>query len=150
MNWDEYFFGIADAVAKKSHCLSRQEGAIAVRNKKFIVATGYNGPSMGYPHCEGTECPRHKVGYKSGQGLDVCPAAHAEFNVLIEAARLGIQLEGCTLYLTTGSPCRECAKGMVNAGIKEVVVTGTKAYPDVGLTGVQILETCGVKLRVGR
>lgn len=149
MNWDEYFFNVTDAIAGKSHCLSRQAGAIAVRDR-FIVATGYNGPPMGYPHCEGNECPRHKLGYVSGQGLEVCPAAHAEFNVLIEAARLGIKLEGCTLYLTTGSPCRECAKGMVNAGIKEVVVTGDKEYPDIGLTGKKILEICGVKLRIGR
>ena len=48
MNWDEYFLNISEAVSKKSHCLSHQFGGIAVRNK-FILATGYNGPPMGYP-----------------------------------------------------------------------------------------------------
>lgn len=149
MTWDEYFFGIADAVAKKSHCLSRQAGAIAVRDR-HIVATGYNGPPKGYPHCEGPYCPRHRLGFKSGECLEICPSSHAEANVLIEAARFGISLLGCTLYLTTESPCRECAKLMVNAGIKEVVVTSGNDYPDIGLSGRKILETCNVPIRIGR
>jgi dCMP deaminase len=146
ISWDDYFFGFADNAAKKSHCLSRQLGAVAVRNGRFIVATGYNGPPAGYPHCE-RMCPRKKVGYQSGQGLEICPSTHAELNVLIEAARLGISLVGCSLYLTGPSPCRECAKAIVNAGIKEVVYKGDILYPDVGLTGEKILKTCGVKLR---
>lgn len=147
MNWDEYFLGIAEAVSRKSHCLSHQFGGIAVRDK-FILATGYNGPPTGYPHCEGSECPRRKLGYKSGQGLEICPAAHAELNVLIEAARLGIKLEGASLYLTSYMPCRECAKAIVNAGIREVVITNIGPYPDIGLEGKTILEKCGIVIRV--
>jgi len=148
IGWQEYFFTIAEAISKKSHCLSRKLGAIAVHNGKFIVATGYSGPPMGYPHCEGTECPRHKLGYKSGQGLEICPSAHAELNVLAEAARLGTSLKDCTLYLSGPSPCRECSKAIVNAGITEVVFNGDIEYPDIGLSGVEILKTCGVKLTV--
>ncbi len=147
MDWNEYFFGIAEAVSKKSHCLSHHFGAIAVLNN-FILATGYNGPPMNYPHCSGTICPRHILGYKSGEGLEVCPAAHAELNVLIEAARLGIKLEGSTLYLTSPTPCRECSKAIVNAGIKEIATLNPEAYPDVGLEGRNILETCGVTIRI--
>jgi dCMP deaminase len=147
MNWDEYFFNIAEAVSIKSHCLSHRVGAIAVRNNKFIVSTGYNGPAMGYPHCEGPGCPRRRAGYSSGQGLEICPAAHAERNVIAEAARLGIPLEGCALYLTSLYPCRECAKEIVNAGIVEVVIRPGEYYPDIGITGKKILETCGVKVR---
>lgn len=161
MNWDEYFMNIANAVAMKSHCLSRQLGAIAVKDNKFIVATGYNGPPVGYPHCgenyefKGktythtfSECPRHKAGYKSGQGLEICPASHAELNVLIEAARLGTKIEGCKLYLSGPNPCRECSKAIVNAGIIEVIYKDNIAYPDIGLSGKTILETCGVKVRL--
>lgn len=157
MTWDSYFLGIAEAVSKKSHCLSRQLGAVAVLNN-FVIATGYNGPPAGYPHCEIIEpvgdvpgdkrCPRHRVGYQSGQGLDICPAAHAELNVLIEAARIGVALEGATLYITSPTPCRECAKAIVNAGIVEVVYQDPKPYPDIGLSGKKILETCGVKMRI--
>ena len=146
MDWDEYFLNIAGDVAKKSHCLSRQTGAIAVRDGRFIVATGYNGPPSGYPHCQ-DECPRHKLGYKSGQGLEICPASHAEMNVLIEAARLGIKLEGCSLYLSAPYPCRECAKAIVNAGVKEVILGEDIDYPDIGLVGKKILETCEVGVR---
>ena len=149
MNWDEYFFTIADAVAKKSHCLSRQLGAVAVRNNT-VISTGYNGPPRGYPHCEGEICPRHKAGFKSGEGLDICPAAHAERNVLVQAARVGVRLEGSTLYLTSGYPCRECAKEMVNCGILEVVISKDQISSDLGLTGQQILQSCGVIVRVGR
>ena len=147
MDWDDYFMSIAQAIAQKSHCLSRQLGAVAVRDRKYIVATGYNGPPAGYPHCEGPICPRHARGYKSGQGLEICPAAHAEKNVLIEAARLGIRLEGCSLYLSGPSPCRECSKDIVNAGIKEVIIGSDEEYTDIGLTGQSILTKCGVAFR---
>ena len=149
MEWDDYFFLIADAVAKKSPCLSKQKGAIVVRGK-YIVAMGYNGPPSGYPHCSGNECPRHKLGYASGHGLELCPAAHAERNALIEAARIGVSTDGCVLYTTRPYPCRECAKEIVNAGIKEVVITDDTQYPEEGLTGRKILEVCGVKVRIGR
>ena len=95
-----------------------------------------------------SECPRHKAGYKSGQGLEICPASHAELNVLIEAARLGTKIEGCKLYLSGPNPCRECSKAIVNAGIIEVIYKDNIAYPDIGLSGKTILETCGVKVRL--
>ncbi len=147
ISWDRYFAGIAEAVSQKSHCLSHQFGAIAVRDGKFIVATGYNGPPTGFPHCVGDVCPRRVVGFQSGQGLEICPAAHAELNVLIEATRLGIVLCECSLYVTSPMPCRECAKAIVNAGIVEVVLCRGGSYPDIGLTGESILSKCGVKVR---
>ena len=146
MNWDEYFMDIANSVSKKSHCLSHKFGAIAVRDGKFIVATGYNGPPIGYPHCEGEICPRRKIGYQSGQGLEICPAAHAESNVLVEAARMGIPLNGCTLYATSPIPCRECAKLIVNAGIIKIVVNNIH-YPDIGLSGQMVLDKCGIPVQ---
>lgn len=161
MDWDNYFINIAKEVSRKSHCLSHQFGAVAVRDN-HILSTGYNGPPSGYPHCEGkyiivlgkkfTEgglvCPRHALGYKSGQGLELCPAAHAELNVIVQAARYGINLNGATLYITSPTPCRECSKAIVNAGIYEVVTGNANNYPDIGLTGDSILERCGVRLRI--
>ena len=143
MDWDNYFLDIAEVVAQKSHCLSHKFGAVAVRDNRFIVATGYNGPPSGYPHCQGEVCPRRVAGFKSGEGLEICPASHAERNVLIEAARLGTRLEGCKLYSTAPYPCRECAKEIVNVGITRVLIRGGE-YPDIGLTGRDILERCGV------
>jgi dCMP deaminase len=149
LTWDEYFMNIAKAVSLKSHCLSRQIGAITVRNK-YIVSTGYNGPPVGYPHCSESSpvCPRKIRDCKSGEGLEICPSCHAEINVLIEASRLGLRLEGCSLYLYgVASPCRECSKSIVNAGIIEIIVSEAGQYPDIGLTGIEILSACNVNVR---
>lgn len=162
MNEHEYFMGIAYAVSRKSHCLSHQFGAIAVNDDRQILSTGYNGPPRGYPHCSGYDknipqicppryhtdiwCPRREAGFQSGQGLEWCPAAHAERNVLINAARYGVRLKGCRLYITSPTPCRECAKEIVNAGISEVIYADGHDYPEIGITGRRILEECGVKL----
>jgi len=124
--WDQYFMNICDAVASKSPCLSRQIGAILVRDNS-IVSTGYNGPARGYPHCE-DECPRHAKGYASGEGLLECPAAHAEGNCISNAARNGVSTLGCTLYLNTVIPCKDCMITLVNAGIREVVVKEKTYY----------------------
>lgn len=148
--WDKYFFTVADAVSQNSPCLSRKIGGVAVRNGKILVATGYNGPPAGYPHCFGDVCPRRVKGYQSGEGTEICPAEHAERNVVNCAAQIGVSLAGCTLYLTCSVPCRECAKAIVNAGIKEVILTNWLEYPEPGLSGKEIFEKCGVTLRVGR
>lgn len=144
-SWHNYFMGIADAVSKKSHCLSHQFGAIAVRDR-IILSTGYNGPPRKYTHCVGSECPRHRVGYQSGQGLEVCPAVHAELNALIQASRIGACLVASSLYITSPIPCRECAKAIVNAGVIEVVYSNDTRYHDIGLTGWDILVKCGINL----
>jgi len=158
--WDDYFMGIAKAVSKNSHCLSHQFGGIAVDPDRCIISTGDNGPPRGYHHCDDLEfaldgnpheigvCPRKEVGYKSGEGLEHCPAAHAERNVLINAARHGASLKGCILYVTSMTPCRECAKEIVNSGIIKMVYATDYVYPETGITGRDILEKCGVKLEL--
>lgn len=140
--WDNYFLSICEAVSSKSPCLSRQIGAILVRDKS-IVATGYNGPARGFQHC--TEiCRRRKLGYHSGEGLHLCPAAHAEANCIVNAARNGVITLGCTLYMNFIVPCKDCATLIVNAGIKEIVVTNCDYYHTMSAA---ILEAGGVNIR---
>jgi dCMP deaminase len=91
-------------------------------------------------------CPRKKAGFKSGEGLEFCPAAHAERNVLINATRHGASLKGCTLYITSMTPCRECAKEIVNTGIIKVVYKEDSVYPENGITGMGILSKCGIEV----
>lgn len=124
--WDEYFHKICESVASKSPCNSRQIGVILVRDYS-IVATGYNGPPRQYPHC-GPECPRKAAGYKSGEHLEECPAAHAEVNAISNAARIGASTVDCTLYMNCIIPCKSCMATIVNAGIKEVVVDELSPY----------------------
>ena len=131
--WDNYFMRICNAVASKSHCLSRQVGAVIVRDNS-IVSTGYCGPARGYPHCEGPTCPRRlKEGYKSGENLDTCPSGHAEANAIANAARLGVNVSGTTLYLNCLIPCKNCMIAIVNAGITTVVPEIHKPYHEMSV-----------------
>jgi dCMP deaminase len=158
--WDTYFHRICEAVASKSPCLSRQIGAILVRDKS-IVSTGFNGPARGYPHCEPVRhlmedistdkeshyeysCPRHAAGFKSGEGLEHCPAAHAEMNCVANAARIGASTVGSTLYMNCIIPCKFCMVTLVNAGVKELVLDDTKPYHEMS---VEIAIKGGVSMR---
>lgn len=152
MNWDNYFHSICKAVASKSPCLSRKIGAILVKDKS-IVATGYNGPSRGIPHCGNerimkdsvllhflahpnptypsrylSECPRKVLGYESGTFTELCPAQHAEINTISNAARLGVSILNTTLYMNCIIPCKNCFGALINAGVVEIVVDDVKAY----------------------
>lgn len=149
---DNFYMKLCEDFATRSKCLSRQIGAIAVRNNR-VLSTGYNSPPMKYPHCGRVDdngkkwCPRKFDGFTSGQGLEFCPAEHAERNVVNNAALTGTSLDGATIYMNCPIPCRECAKAIVNSGIKEVVVRDLEKYPEPGLSGLDIFAKCGIKVR---
>lgn len=169
MEWDEYFMGLCKAYSAKSPCLSRQIGSIVVIDNR-IVSAGYNGPPIGFPHC-GQErlqydeklvgliydklpnlfihdvinlCPRKILGFKSGEAINLCFAAHAERNAIANAARIGVPLKGGKMYLNTMYPCFECAKEIVNAGIIEVISAKNEFYD---YQSEMIFKQCGIKLR---
>jgi len=116
--WPEYFMQIANLVAKRSTCLRRIVGAVAVRDKR-ILATGYNGAPAGLSHCLEVGCLREDSNIPSGMRAELCRGLHAEQNVIIQASRHGVSLVGATLYCTN-LPCAICAKMLINAGIKDV------------------------------
>ena len=141
MIWHNYFMEICTDIAKNSKCMSRQIGSLIVIDKS-IVSTGYNGPPRGTKHCierygvdhlTDRECPRRLAGYKSGEGLEMCPAAHAEVNCISNAARLGVSVKGGILYLNTIIPCKNCASQIINAGIVEVVCKDYTSYDGLGI-----------------
>lgn len=125
-SWDEYFMEMAHLVAKRSTCLRRSVGAVIVKDKR-ILSTGYNGAPSGLEHCLDTFCLRQKLKIPSGERHELCRALHAEQNALIQASLYGISLKGSILYSTI-QPCVICAKMLINAGIKEVVISD--GYPD--------------------
>lgn len=135
-SWDEYFSRIAVDVAERSTCIRHKFGAVIVNEKHEIVATGYNGVVRGVPHCDEVGCVKDEQGIESGTGHEICPAVHAEQNALIQAGRQGLN---CTLYVN-GFPCRICARLMVNAGVKRVVVSDE--YTDQ--EGLEVLKNSGV------
>lgn len=124
--WDQYFMEIARTVASRSTCLRRSVGAVLVRDKR-ILATGYNGAPTGLAHCREVGCLRTIQGVPAGERHEICRGSHAEQNVLVQAARYGIAVEGATLYCTN-EPCSICTKLLINAGIIEIVYESE--YPD--------------------
>ncbi len=137
-SWDRYFAKITEDVAARSTCIRHKFGAVITNDKHEIVATGYNGVVRGAPHCEDIGCIKDKQNIESGMGHGICPAVHAEQNALIQAGRNSF---GCTLYVNA-YPCKICARLMVNAGIKRVVISGEYADRD----GLKILEDAGIEI----
>ena len=125
--WDARFMDIADTVAGWSSCIRRHIGAVIVRDKR-IITTGYNGAPSGHISCvESGVCIREEQGIPSGTRHELCYAIHAEQNAIVQAAKLGISIQGATLYCTH-QPCGICTKLIINGGIARVVFRN--AYPD--------------------
>jgi dCMP deaminase len=105
----------------------RNIGAVIVKDKR-VMTTGYNGAPAGMKTCkERGECLRRKLNIPSGTRAEVCYAIHAEQNAVIQAAKLGVSIQGATLYCTH-QPCSVCARILANAGIVRVVYE--QGYPD--------------------
>jgi dCMP deaminase len=140
-SWDEYFMQMAELAATRSTCLRRHVGAVIVQDR-HMVATGYNGAPRGIMHCgERGGCLREKLNVPSGERHELCMGLHADQNAIIQAATLGQSVEGATIYVTH-QPCVICAKMIINAGIRRIVVK--EGYPDQ--LAVDILAEAGLKI----
>jgi len=129
-----WLMSLALLVSKRSTCSRRQVGALAEKDGRVLV-TGYNGAPSGFPHCiDHGGCRLNE----RGGCLD---AVHAEANLIAFAAKHGISLEGATVY-TTCAPCLDCAKLLINAGIKKVLYL--EEYRDT--RGKDLLIQAGVKV----
>ena len=131
---------IATLVAERSTCLRRHVGALLVKDK-HIIATGYNGAPSGLKHCAEVGCLREKLHIPSGERQELCRGLHAEQNAIIQAALHGQDTRGATLYCTH-TPCLLCAKMLINAGVKRVVVAND--YPDP--MAVEFLQEAGIPI----
>lgn len=118
---DKTFINIAHEIASASKCVSKQVGAVIVRDGR-ILSTGYNGTPAGYKNCSdywnGEYTDEHHEWSKTYE-------IHAEMNAIIWAARQGISIDGGTIFVTL-EPCSECSKNLMAAGIKRIVYD--KAY----------------------
>lgn len=111
MEWTEYFLNIAEQVKLKSKDQSTQIGAVIVGTDNEVLSTGYNSFPRGMDDSkqERQERPEKYFWFE-----------HAERNAIYNAARVGIPLKGSSIYLTSGLPCMDCARGIVNSGIRVV------------------------------
>ncbi len=135
---DRYFLDIAAVVARRSTCVARQVGAVAVVDR-HLLATGYNGVPLGVPHPH--VCLRRERGLSSGMETFLCGCVHAEMNIIAQAAFHGTSLRGATVYCTN-QPCHLCAMLLINAGVSRVVFRDP--YPDAA--AVQLFSQAEVSL----
>lgn len=139
--WDKRFMEMAWLVSGWSSCYrsGRQIGAVIVKNNR-ILTTGYNGAPQNIKSCvEKGECMRDTLGIASGTKHELCYAVHAEQNAIVQAAKLGLAIDGATLYCTH-QPCVICAKLIINSGITRIVYQNQ--YPDD--FSIELLKESGV------
>lgn len=140
ISWDEYFMGVAILASQRSKDPSTQVGACIVNDDNKIMSVGYNGLPRG---CSDDEFPWDRKGEKDSDTKYpyVC---HAELNAILNAG--GNSLKGCRIYVAL-FPCNECAKAIIQSGIKEVIYISDK-YKDTDLVvaSKRMLQCAGIKL----
>ena len=136
ISWDEYFMGVAKLAARRSKDPSTQVGACIVSPDDIIISTGYNGMPKG---CSDDEFPWEREGAETKYPYVV----HAELNAILNAS--GRDLRGSRIYVAL-FPCNECAKAIIQSGIKEVLYLSDK-YKDtmMNLASKRMLDAAGVK-----
>ncbi len=147
LNWDAYFIKMMEAVALRATCGRGRAGCVIVRNN-HILSTGYVGSPPGLPHCDEKGhlmIKSTEEGDDSGTLHDHCVRTiHAEQNAIVHAARIGVALEGSTLYVKM-EPCSVCARIIIAAGIKRVVCQ--KKYHTASLSR-KMFKQVGIQLDV--
>ena len=139
--FDDIFVDLAANLAKRSHCVKKQVGAVLTKDTR-IISIGYNGPPAGTYNCDekwpGVGCPRDSKGSCS-------LALHAEQNAILYAVKNNTAIEGATLYVTL-APCLPCARVIFSVGIKKVIyVASYAAYKGIDQEeGVAFLKEFGV------
>ena len=136
ISWDEYFMGVAKLAAHRSKDPSTQVGACIVSPENIIISTGYNGMPKG---CSDDEFPWDREGAETKYPYVV----HAELNAILNAN--GRDLRGSRVYVAL-FPCNECAKAIIQSGVKEVVYLSDKYANTPGtLASKRMLDAAGVK-----
>lgn len=126
---DRRYLRMAAIWSENSYCERRKVGALLVKDK-MIISDGYNGTPSGFPNvCE------------SSEGFTLPYVLHAEANAITKVARSNNSSEGSTLYVST-SPCMECSKLIIQAGIKRVVFSDLYRITD----GLDLLKKAGVEI----
>ena len=139
INWDEYFMGIAMLAARRSKDPNTQAGACIVSQDNIIISTGYNGMPKG---CSDDEFPWDRKG--ENEAATKYPyVVHAELNAILNAS--GRDLRGSRIYVAL-FPCNECAKAIIQSGIKEVIYLSDKYHDTMlNLVSKRMLSAAGVK-----
>jgi len=137
---DQNFINIAKELATASKCVSKQVGAVIVKDGR-ILSTGYNGTPAGYQNCceywDNEYTSEHHEWSKTYE-------IHAEMNAIIWAAREGISIKDATIYVTL-EPCSECSKNIIASGIKRIVYDRSYEHNNSEVVS-KFLKDNGVKI----
>lgn len=142
-SFDDIYMDLAGTLAKRSHCVKAQVGAVLTKDTR-IISLGYNGPPSGTHNCDQEwpkdGCPRDSKGSCS-------LALHAEQNAILYAAKNKMDMQGSTLYVTL-SPCIACARVIFTTGIKKVFYKDSyAAFKGLATDeGVDFLKKFGVEV----
>lgn len=137
ITWDEYFMGVSLLAAKRSKDPNTQVGACIVNGDNIIISTGYNGFPYG---CSDDEYPWNREGTETKYPYVV----HAELNAILNSK--GRSLEGAKIYVSL-FPCNECAKAIIQSGIKEVIYLSDKYEKNESTAASKrMLNSAGVKM----
>lgn len=138
ITWDEYFMAIALISAERSKDPNSQVGACIVDDNNKIVSLGYNGSPIGFDDDKDMNWER-EGDFLNTKYAYVC---HSELNAILNSK---IPVSGCRVYVTL-FPCNECAKAIIQSGIKEVIYLSDKYdKTDINTASKKLLDTCGVK-----
>jgi dCMP deaminase len=141
--WDEYFMEIAKTIAKRATCDRGRSGCVIAKDKQILV-TGYVGSPKGLPHCDDIGHQFKKTIHEDGHTTNHCVRTiHAEQNAICQAAKLGVPVNGATLYCKM-TPCRVCAMLIINSGIKRVICE--KKY-HAGAESEDMFKQAGIEIK---
>ncbi len=140
LSWDEFFMGVALLAAQRSKDPSTQVGACIVNQDNKIISTGYNGAPRGYDD-DSCMCWERVGNFLETKYAYVC---HAELNAILNSPAI---VKNCKIYVAL-FPCNECAKAIIQSGIKEIIYASDK-YKDTDsvIASKKMLDECGVKYR---
>lgn len=140
ISWDEYFMGIAVLSSMRSKDPNTQVGACIVNRNNKIMSVGYNGLPIG---CSDDQFPWERTG--SSLNTKYPYVCHAELNAILNNA--GGDLSGCKIYVAL-FPCNECAKAIIQCGIKEVIYLSDKyADSDSTIASKKMFDSAGVSYK---
>jgi dCMP deaminase len=149
-SWDDTWMEVSHVVARRSRCVRRQVGAVAVDRRGRVIGTGVNGPPAGFPHdglchlwCPRATAPRSSIGADYGNDY----ATHAETNLVSFTSR--DQLEGGTIYVSSAI-CFECGKMLANCGVTRIVceVDWDRDIHRLPARTIQFMRDCGIVVDV--
>jgi len=140
LSWEEYFMGLAILSSRRSKDPNSQVGACIVNDENKIVSVGYNGAPIGY------DDDKDMTWEREGNFLDTKYAyvCHSELNAILNSNN---SVKGCKLYVTL-FPCNECAKAIIQSGIKEVIYLSDKYDgTEYNIAAKKMFDVCGIKYR---